>query len=376
MDIFNLRASLTIDSSEYEKGLNKAKEKNKDFKDDTKKQIGIISADAWTNLAQKVINVGKAIISASLETINYADQIGDLAQKWGFSTREIQEFDYWATLSGSNLESLLTGMRGLVNQAEAGASAFKKLGINVRNDDGTFKRQRDLFLETINALNKMTDQTERNALQFEIFGRSGIELGQVIDRDKEGLEELSREAEDLGIILSENTIEQAGKFNDELDKMKLQAKSVFAEFIAGSEGAEQRLDDFIDNVETKLERSMPKFIELGEKIGGKILEGLGKYIVDKAWGLIKFSFGEGWLWGEKLWDKHDSVGEWLLSSPSGNLFNDNSSSVSSSSSVSNKTEQNNIEININSSGYSQEEAKRLAEEVVKEIATKKQASGR
>ena len=376
MDIFNLRASLTIDSSEYEKGLTKAKEKNKDFKDDTKKQIGIISADAWTNLAQKVINVGKAIISASLETINYADQIGDLAQKWGFTTREIQEFDYWATLSGSNLESLLTGMRGLVNQAEAGASAFKKLGINVRNDDGTFKKQRDLFLETINALNKMTDQTERNALQFEIFGRAGIELGQVIDRDKEGLEELSREAEDLGIILSENTIEQAGKFNDELDKMKLQAKSVFAEFITGSEGAEQRLDDFIDNVETKLEKSMPKFIELGAKIGAKILEGLGKYIVDKAWGLIKFSFGEGLLWGEKLWDKYDSVGEWLLSSPSGNLFNDNSSSVSSSSSVSNKTEQNNIEININSSGYSQEEAKRLAEEVVKEIATKKQASGR
>ena len=55
------------------------------------------------------------------------------------------------------------------------------------------KGQKQLFLETLDALQKIPNQTERNALQFEIFGRAGIELGQVIGRSRQELENLSKE---------------------------------------------------------------------------------------------------------------------------------------------------------------------------------------
>lgn len=379
MNIFNLFAKLSLDKTDYEKGLQNAKEQSKDFSEKTKKQIGIISADAWTNLAGKVLNVAKSIAQASLETINYVDNIGDLAGKWGFSTREIQEFDYWATMSGTTLESLLTGMRGLVNQAEAGANAFNVLGINVKNQDGTLKGQKQLFLETLDALQKIPNQTERNALQFEIFGRAGIELGQIISRDAEELEGLSKEAENLGIILDEKTVNSAGKFNDELDKLKLQGRTAFAGLILGAEDSQTAFDNYITNLTTKLDELSPILFDAGTKIIGSFLKGLAKGLGNKLWKQVKFIAGEGWLWGDKT---IDSSKEWLsqalfmnnkvLSDAETQLSND----TTSSNELLTDNSTTNINIEVTGTGYTSEDAKELADKLLKELSTRKQASGR
>lgn len=379
MNLFNLFAKLGLDKTEYEQGIKDAKEQGKDFAEDTNKKIGIIATDAWVNLTSKVIEYTKRAIQAGLETINYADNIGDLAGKWGFTTKEIQEFDYWATMSGTNLESLLTGMRGLVNQAEAGAPAFEKLGIKVKNNDGTFKGQKQLFLETIDALNKVQDRTERNALQFEIFGRAGIELGQVISRDASELEALSQQADDFGIILEEKTIEKAGDLNDALDRLKLQGKSAFAGLITGAEGADEAFDEYLDNLLVGLDRLAPALEEAGSKLLGAFLKGLGKGFIKSAEGALRVSVGEGWLWGEKFWDKYDNFGDFLVGG-----FSDYSTIKSQPSSIfesqsnmqtSNDNSNYNVEITMNSSNYTEQDAKDIADEVIKQIATKKQARG-
>jgi hypothetical protein len=380
MDLFNLRAKLTLDVEDYEKKIDNAKEKGKDFSDKTEKQIGIISADAWTSLAGKVIDVAKKIAQASLETLNYADNIGDMAGKWGFTTKEIQEFDYWATMNGTTLESLLTGMRGLVNQAEAGANAFKVLGVNVKNNDGTLKGQKQLFLETLDALQKIPNQTQRNALQFEIFGRAGIELGQVIGRSTEELEELTQQAEEFGIILDEKTINSAGDFNDVLDRLKLQGKTAFAGLITGAEDGQQKFDEFLKNITYAIEMLTPKFYEIGGKLGMSLIEGFGKYLIDRLWGILKWTVGEGWLWGDKPTDNFFGNYFQSMGTVSGGLF-DNTPTTSIFESQSNMSSANdnsttNVTVNMTSTGYTSEDARNLANEVIKEIATKKQASGR
>ena len=151
MNLFDLTAKLTLDKSDYDKNINEAKVQSQQFSQ-TSEKTSAKSVVSWMAIATAVIAVVKGVKDAIVSSANYADQIGDTAQKWGFATKEIQEFDYWATMNGTTLESLLTGMRGLVNQAEAGANAFKVLGLNVRNNDGTLKGQKQLFLETITAL--------------------------------------------------------------------------------------------------------------------------------------------------------------------------------------------------------------------------------
>ena len=378
MDLFNLSAKLTLDKSDYENKINDAKKEGKDFSEKTEKQIGVISANAWVQLASKVLEVGKQIAQASLETLNYADAIGDMAGKWGFTTKEIQEFDYWATMNGTTIESLLTGMRGLVNQAEAGANAFAVLGISVKDNNGNLKNQKQLFLETIDALQKIPNQTQRNALQFEIFGRAGIELGQIIGRSAEELQQLSQQAEEFGIILDEKTINSAGDFNDVLDRLKLQGKTAFAGLITGAEDGEKKFNEFLNNIAVGLEKLRPAIEQVGVSLAGALIEGFGKFLVDRLWGMIKWSFGEGWIWGEK---QYKGFNDWFVGGllPSGGLYdNVNTSIFESQSNMSSATDNSttNVTVNMTSTGYTEEDAKNLANEVIKEIATRKQASGR
>lgn len=316
---------LTLDNSDYKKKIDESKKQNEELAENTKKNSAK-SVIAWTAIVSAVVIYLNKIKDLIFETANYADQIGDLAEKWGFTTKQIQEFDYWATLNGTTLESLLTGMRGLVNQAEAGANAFKILGVSVRNNDGTFKEQRDLFLETIDALQKVEDKTLKNALQFEIFGRAGIELGQIINLDAKQLEELSQEAEDLGIILSQDTIKQASDFNDNLDRMRKSFKSVMAEIVAGSPDAVDKFNTFLDDVINNFNDWIPRLVSISVNLFGKIINTglqmlaqlptllLDTFLsidwiqlgIDIATGILKGfvtivgkGIGYGWLWGKE-----------------------------------------------------------------------------
>ena len=328
MDIFNLIGKLTLDTSDYDAKINEAKNKGEDFAKTTKNKVSPMAVAGWAAIATAIVAVIKKMGDLALATANYADQIGDTAEKWGFTTKEIQEFDYWATQNGTTLQSLLTGMRGLVNQAEAGSSAFAKLGVAVRNNDGTFKDQKTLFLETMNALQGIDDQVQRNALQFEIFGRAGIELGQVINLTGDQLEALSQKAEDYGLIISDEAIKASSDFNDELDTLKRQFQSLVAEMLADTPEAQRKFEEFTNNLEEMIRKYLPTFIrflskmagvsvveiirqlpvliesifdaildmdwyKLGMEISWEILKGLGKTL----WEGVQMIFGKGWLWG-------------------------------------------------------------------------------
>lgn len=380
MNLYNLTARLTLDTTDYDKKIKDTKKTNENFAEKVKKFIGVVSSNAWVQLGKAVLDVGKQIAGVAKQTIDYADQIGDLAEKWGFTTREIQEFNYWATMNGTTLESLLTGMRGLVNQAEAGSDAFDKLGVSVRNTDGSLKTQKQLFLETLDALQKIPNQTQRNALQFEIFGRAGIELGQIINLSAEQLENLNRQAEEFGLIMDDEASSSAGKFNDILDRLKIQGRTAFAELILGIDGAEKKFDKFTDNVAKAIEMLMPRISDIGVKLGRLLIESLLKAVVDHVWGKIKFVFGEGWLWGES--NNYEGFNDWftdfLFGNHFGGLFNDSETTSIFDTTNNSKTEGDtyNIDVSVTSSGYTKEDAKNLVDDVIKEISTKKQASGR
>lgn len=403
MNLFDLTAKLTLDTSDYDKKINEVKTETNNVAKTTQKST-VKSAIAWGAVATAVVAVVSKVKDLIVETANYADQIGDLAEKWGFTTREIQEFDYWATMNGTTLDSLLTGMRGLVNQAEAGSDAFYKLGVSVRNADGSLKDQKTLFLETIDALQKIDNQTERNALQFEVFGRAGIDLGQIINRDSSELAQLSQEAENLGIILSDNTIAMAGNFNDTLDQIRLSFKSVFAELIGGAEDAPKKFEAFLESLAKQVEQWLPQLLAVVIQLFPKILaitmkliaqiptmlmdaltqvnwleffvdffKGFVESLVATVKNMVELLFGKGWLWGKNTQTGTDTS---AFKESMTSLSSEYTNSYSDSSSRTTDNSKYNIEISMTTTGYSEDDAKKLANDIIKEISTKKQASGR
>ena len=166
-----------------------------------------------------------------------------------------------------------------------------------------------------------------------------------------------------------------------MDRLKLQGKTAFAGLITGAEDGQEKFDEFLKNITISLDKLTPVMTEIGTKLAWALLKGFGKFLLDNLLGGIQWAFGKGWLWGEKPSDNGFYANMWesMLRFDSGLFDNTPSTSIfESQSNMSSATDNSttNVTVNMTSTGYTSEDARNLANEVIKEIATKKQASGR
>lgn len=266
MNIFELSAALTLNKTDYEKGLDESEKKGISWADKVQNVIGSKAVAAFALIGKAVLDVAKKINQLMLDTINYADTVSDLAEKYDVTTDVISEMQYIAEQSGTTVEGMTSAMTMLYNRAKENSDAFKKLGVSVKDSNGNFKAMDELFYETVGALNSLEDGNAKNAYMLETFGRSAMSVGEVVRKSGEELARMRQEAHDLGIVMSEETVQSASDFNDQLAVLKLQGKSALAELIAGTPDAEEKLQNFFDNVLVMLENYTPKFVNFALRL--------------------------------------------------------------------------------------------------------------
>lgn len=77
-----------------------------------------------------------------------------------------------------------------------------------------------MYWEAIDALGKIPNETERDAIAFQLFGKSAQELNPLINQGSAGMAELTDEAKRMSAVLSDETLEQLGKFDDSIQRLK------------------------------------------------------------------------------------------------------------------------------------------------------------
>lgn len=164
-----------------------------------------------------------------------ADEINTLAKQTGLSTAEIQKYQYAADLIDVDLETITKSHAKLTkNMATAAkgtgdaAAAFKSLGVSVTNADGSLRNNKEVFNETIDALGRVENETQRDAYAMAIFGKSAQDLNPLILGGSQALEQLGMDAENAGLILSQDTLDSANQFNDAIDTLKAKTGGSFA----------------------------------------------------------------------------------------------------------------------------------------------------
>lgn len=100
------------------------------------------------------------------------------------------------------------------------ADAYVKLGISVADSNGQLRDSETVYWETIDALGKISNETERDALAMQIFGKSAQELNPLIAQGSAGIAALTEEAKRMGAVLSEESIEKLGAFDDSVQRLK------------------------------------------------------------------------------------------------------------------------------------------------------------
>ena len=179
----------------------------------------------------------KALANTTIETARYADDIKTLSVTTGMATDSLQAYGYAAGLIDTSLEvvtsSLARNTRSMDSASKgtgAAADAYKKLGVNVKDSDGQLRNSEQVFWEVIDALGGLANETERDAISMQLFGKSAQQLNPLIAAGSKGFAELTDEARSMGAVMSGEALDAFGAFDDTMVRL-----------IAGSEAAKHAL---------------------------------------------------------------------------------------------------------------------------------------
>lgn len=164
-----------------------------------------------------------------MKSISAADDLATLSARTGISTDQLQKFAYASDMVDVSTEELATAFGKMKKQMANNPQAFKNLGVAVQNTDGTFRDLEDVFYDSLVALSKIEDETQRDITAMDIFGKGADTLATIIDDGGESLKEYGQKAEDMGLILSEDTISSLTETGDKIDELKATATATMAE---------------------------------------------------------------------------------------------------------------------------------------------------
>lgn len=165
--------------------------------------------------------------------IDAADHLAKLSQKIGISVEALSTLRFAAQLSDVSLETLQKGIKGLSqNIAEAntgigdGAQVFEALGVSVKNADGSMKSTEAVLLQVADVFANLEDGAVKTALAVKLFGKAGQDMIPFLNQGTVGINQLTAEAERLGLKLTTETARSAEAFNDNLTALKASSSSL------------------------------------------------------------------------------------------------------------------------------------------------------
>lgn len=251
MEIFRLIGSVFVDSAEADASLQKTDKNASGVGDTLLKGIG--TAAKWgAGIVTAATAAVAGVVSMATGTAQAADEVDKMSQKIGVSKTAYQELDYILGQNGIDVNILQGGMKSLVNQMDATANssggaetALSKLGVSATNVDGSLRSQEAVFYDTIAALQGMSNETERNALANDVFGKSATELAPLLNGGAQSMEELRQRAHDLGLVMSDDTVNAGVKLGDTIDDVKGAFEAMGNKIGAAAIPAVQQFADFI-----------------------------------------------------------------------------------------------------------------------------------
>lgn len=199
----------------------------------------------------------------------FADEIMTMSQQTGIATDELQELSYMSGLVDVDLSTVASSMKKLTKSMDSArggtgsaAEAFKTLGVSVVDVNGNLRDNEDVFYDAIDALGKMENETERDALAMKIFGKSATDLNPMIEAGSDAMRGFAEEAHEMGYVLDGDALEALGRVQDEFDRFGKQMEAVKNQIASGVAPAIERgmkkLSDVIKRIDWK---------KVGEQMG-------------------------------------------------------------------------------------------------------------
>lgn len=223
MSLGTLTIDLAANTARLSSDLGKAARLSEKYADDMKKRMERIGAVIGTAVAGLSTWAFAGWIKSSIDA---ADAASKSAAMIGVSVESLTALEYAASLadvSAEDLTSTLIKFNKNIDQADRGsksqAAAFSDMGIALRGANGDLKTADALLLEVADKFAGYQDGAAKSALAQELFGKSGAKMIPLLNGGAQSIQELTSQARQLGLVVSQETASAAEQFNDSLTVM-------------------------------------------------------------------------------------------------------------------------------------------------------------
>lgn len=262
---------------EYGKEVKEAEDDTSRFGDVMKANLAsdVIKA-GLSKLADLAKKVGEELSNCAVAAAQYADNIMTTATNTGIAAETLQELTYAQELMDVSIETVTSAMAKNIksmDSAQKGSSqyaeAYKKLGISVIDGNNQLRDSEDVFWEIVDALGAMENETQRDAISMQIFGKKAQDLNSLIAIGSKGFKELATEAHNTGFVLSDDVLKNLLKTSDSMERMKNRVTAVKnnigGELAPTFEKTFDRIGDAVEDAEDDIidfaEDTIPLFID-------------------------------------------------------------------------------------------------------------------
>lgn len=263
-EVASLNIDLSLLSAKFQEGMARAKMAMTDFEKSVKpiarsfdkfgKQLEKTGDSLTKNLTMPIAAVTAALGAALYKTAQYGDEINNMSVRTGISRGELQELKFAAGQVGVEFNSLVTANKEVtksIGEVATGnkktSDLFSQLGVSVKDSNGNLRSSGAVMNDLIGALSRVENETTRNIIGQELFGKSYVELIPLVKQGKDGLKNFADEARAAGLVMSDDAVIAADDFGDKMDKLKAQLGHAGMEIASAFMPMVLELADFISN---------------------------------------------------------------------------------------------------------------------------------
>lgn len=261
----SVKGTIGVDSTPLKKGLNDATGHVNQFKNRTEKSFssigdrlkgafaglgagaagGLAAAGVLiTGMAVKLVQLGKSVLAA-------ADDLKDLADALGLSTKAFQEFTQAFQQNGVSADKFSKGYSKFLellddgrNGNEAAIETLAQLGLTL--DDLNNPDTVQLFIKTADGIKAANGEAQRLNLSLKAFGKAGKDMSILMGQGSAAVKEAMSQANTASSASIEHLAEIQGKMDAFIAGVKSMAIEI-ASFIAMAfEALAAKLKPFLD----------------------------------------------------------------------------------------------------------------------------------
>lgn len=266
------------------------------------------------NILKSAINVGQSIWNWGKEASDWADTLATDSIRYGLDVETLQRYRYAAEQIDTSVEDiikaqdkLMASTKGAENGIALITQGESQFGIALKDAEGQSRDMIDVFWDFVDVLGTVGNETDRNAIAQEYFGKSYRDLLSVVEKGRAKWDEAAGSAD----VVSQENVDKLSAFNDTWQELSQKMQTTRMTLLANLAPAFEKIAD-------ALGRMMDYIGEWAESDEGQATM---SRIGDALAGLIE-NFADGGF--EKLFDGAvsavEKISEFLQSITSGDML--------------------------------------------------------